>query len=104
MLEFLARTNLQIGRGGFLMDPDLGRIRFRAETGMVGPDQRVRRTSEAFMACCCVVDGFFPALVGVALQDLSPEEALERSVDDFRALVEYASERFEAHQARQSME
>ena len=101
VLEFLARTNIQIRRCGFLMDPDQGRIRFRAETDMVGPDLRVRRTSEAFMICCGLVDGFFLALVSVALRDLSPEEAMEQSAEDLRALAECAVERLQAHQAQQ---
>ena len=101
VLEFLARTNLLIRRGGFLMDPDQGRIRFRGETDVVAPDLRARRTSEAFTICCCLVDGYFPALVGVALRDLSPEEGMEQSVDDLWALAECAVERLQAHQAQQ---
>ncbi len=101
VLEFLARTNLLIRQGGFLMDPDQGRIRFRGETDMVAPDVRARRTSEALAICCCWVDGYFPALVGVALRDLSPEDGMEQSVDDLRALSEYAVERLQAHQAQE---
>jgi hypothetical protein len=76
--ELLHRINAGLVVGGFELDYDDGEVRFRCGVDVEGTRELGALVRQAVMAALSTSDRFFPAISGVAVAGLAPNEALEQ--------------------------